>query len=92
MTNWPQRTADEEENEAVTVVTWGVFPRRAILQPTIVSLESYSQWAPEAFGLWESPLSTVAWRFRSGHCDPSWLLFNVVDSELQNVKSAGEGN
>lgn len=34
-------------------VTWGVFPGREIIQPTIVDPESYLVWKDEAFALWE---------------------------------------
>ncbi|EDV24348.1 uncharacterized protein TRIADDRAFT_26971 [Trichoplax adhaerens] len=33
-------------------VTWGVFPGREILQPTVVDPTSFSYWKDEAFALW----------------------------------------
>lgn len=33
-------------------VTWGVFPGREILQPTVVDPESFLVWKDEAFALW----------------------------------------
>ncbi|CAG7828543.1 unnamed protein product [Allacma fusca] len=33
-------------------VTWGVFPGREIIQPTVVDSESYLVWKDEAFALW----------------------------------------
>jgi len=33
-------------------VTWGVFPGREIIQPTVVDPESFLVWKDEAFGLW----------------------------------------
>lgn len=35
-------------------VTWGVFPDRPIIQPTIVDCNSFLIWKDEAFGLWQS--------------------------------------
>jgi methylenetetrahydrofolate reductase (NADPH) len=33
----------------VNVVTWGVFPGREIIQPTVVDAASFSVWKDEAF-------------------------------------------
>lgn len=34
-------------------VTWGVFPGREIIQPTVVDPESFLVWKDEAFALWK---------------------------------------
>jgi len=36
----------------VTALTWGVFPNREILQPTIYDSEVFLIWKDEAFNLW----------------------------------------
>jgi methylenetetrahydrofolate reductase (NADPH) len=36
----------------VTALTWGVFPNREILQPTIFDPSTFLVWAEEAFSLW----------------------------------------
>jgi len=36
----------------VNAVTWGVFPRQEIVQPTIVDTRSFFIWKDEAFSLW----------------------------------------
>ncbi|CAB9517675.1 Methylenetetrahydrofolate reductase [Seminavis robusta] len=36
----------------VTALTWGVFPNREILQPTIFDPSTFQVWAEEAFSLW----------------------------------------
>eukprot|EP00980_Cylindrotheca_fusiformis_P004703 scaffold993_cov110-Cylindrotheca_fusiformis.AAC.13 len=36
----------------VTALTWGVFPNREILQPTIFDPSSFLVWSEEAFSLW----------------------------------------
>ncbi len=36
----------------VTALTWGVFPNREILQPTIYDSEVFTIWKEEAFNLW----------------------------------------
>jgi methylenetetrahydrofolate reductase (NADPH) len=40
--------------ESVMAVTWGVFPNREILQPTIFDSSTFLVWAEEAFSLWTS--------------------------------------
>ena len=42
------------EEGGVTALTWGVFPNREILQPTIFSPDAFLVWAEEAFSLWSS--------------------------------------
>ncbi|CAN0337722.1 unnamed protein product, partial [Discosporangium mesarthrocarpum] len=37
---------------AVNAVTWGVFPGREIVQPTVVDAASFRAWKDEAFELW----------------------------------------
>lgn len=44
---------DEEVKEAGTnAVTWGVFPGKEIITPTIIEEVSFRAWAEEAFGIW----------------------------------------
>jgi len=38
----------------VTALTWGVFPCREILQPTIFDPDTFLVWSEEAFSLWSS--------------------------------------
>lgn len=42
------------EEGGVTALTWGVFPNREILQPTIFDPDIFLVWAEEAFSLWSS--------------------------------------
>ncbi|EFH52005.1 hypothetical protein ARALYDRAFT_905738 [Arabidopsis lyrata subsp. lyrata] len=46
--NWVSNTAQSDVN----AVTWGVFPAKEIIQPTIVDLASFKVWKDEAFGTW----------------------------------------
>lgn len=44
---------DLEMKEAGTnAVTWGVFPGKEIITPTIIEEVSFRAWAEEAFGIW----------------------------------------
>jgi len=40
------------EEGGATALTWGVFPNREILQPTIFDPATFLIWAEEAFSLW----------------------------------------
>jgi methylenetetrahydrofolate reductase (NADPH) len=40
-------------------VTWGVFPGKEIMQPTIVDTRSFLIWKDEAFGLWMSDWASI---------------------------------
>lgn len=40
--------------DTVTALTWGVFPHREIIQPTIFDPSTFLVWAEEAFSLWDS--------------------------------------
>eukprot|EP00804_Cyclotella_cryptica_P007605 CCRYP_010659-RB/>CCRYP_010659-RB protein AED:0.34 eAED:0.34 QI:1188/1/1/1/1/1/7/50/687 len=42
------------EEGGVTALTWGVFPNREILQPTIFDPDIFLIWAEEAFSLWST--------------------------------------
>jgi methylenetetrahydrofolate reductase (NADPH) len=37
----------------VNAVTWGVFPAKEVVQPTVVDPASFAVWKDEAFGAWE---------------------------------------
>lgn len=36
-----------------SAVTWGVFPNKEVLQPTVIDFESFKAWNEEAFLLWQ---------------------------------------
>ena len=37
---------------STNAVTWGVFPGKEIVTPTIIEEVSFRAWAEEAFGIW----------------------------------------
>lgn len=41
-----------EETGGINAVTWGVFPGREVVQPTVVDVRSFLVWKDEAFGAW----------------------------------------
>lgn len=46
--NWISNTKKTDVN----AVTWGVFPAKEIIQPTVVDPASFMVWKDEAFELW----------------------------------------
>lgn len=41
-----------QNSNSKSAVTWGVFPLKEVLQPTIIDYESFKAWNEEAFLLW----------------------------------------
>jgi len=68
-------------------VTWGVFPGKEIVQPTVVDAESFVVWKDEAFAVWKS-----GWAHKYPQSSPcrhlldsiinSYFLVNVVDNNF----------
>lgn len=60
----------------VTAVTWGVFPDKEVLQPTVFDPETFLVWSEEAFRLW-----TDAWAALYDECSASnELLYQIHDT------------
>lgn len=51
---------------SANAVTWGVFPGREIVQPTVVDPASFRTWKEEAFELWMSAVSGARGLLRRG--------------------------
>ena len=69
------------EDAAVNAVTWGVFPGKEVVQPTVVDSESFKIWKDEAFGLWK----TWAEVYEEGS-ESANVLSNVYDTYyLMNI-------
>lgn len=71
----------------VTAVTWGVFPDREIMQPTVVDPDAFLAWKAEAFALWLSQWaasydddSTAADVIHDIH--DSYYLIHLVDNDF----------
>ena len=87
-TNITCSAAYSEGANAMTAVTWGIFPNQEVQQPTIVSRESFLTWAPEAFKLWSAPFqctSDVPPIIQT--IQSQWLLITVVDNEFTKYPS-----
>ncbi|CAH1773146.1 unnamed protein product [Owenia fusiformis] len=68
-------------------VTWGVFPGREIIQPTVVDPIAFKHWKDEAFGLWQEswghiyPDDSVS-RKTIDFIHDNYYLVNLVDNEF----------
>lgn len=69
---------------AVTAVTWGVFPNKEILQPTVVDSKIFEVWRDEAFALWRSLWQSIYSKDSESYnliqsIHDTFYLVNVVD-------------
>lgn len=59
--------------KSVTALTWGCFPNKEILQPTVFDYDSFVVWSKEVFQLW-----TRSWAaLYEDDSDSAELLYNV---------------
>ena len=66
------------KNKQPIAVTWGVFPGREIIQPTIVDPVAFNHWRTEAFGLW-----TEQWgKLYEPESNSRKIITNIADSYL----------
>ncbi|TMW63252.1 hypothetical protein Poli38472_002193 [Pythium oligandrum] len=75
--------------KSAIAVTWGVFPNKEILQPTIVDSTSFVAWKDEAFSLWlklwaslYDDDSTASELLHEIH--DSYFLVSIVDNDFVN--------
>lgn len=68
-------------------VTWGVFPAKEIIQPTVVDPDAFLEWKKEAFALWLSswatayePDSPASELIHDIH--DTYFLVNLVDNDF----------
>ncbi|GCB68844.1 methylenetetrahydrofolate reductase (NADPH) [Scyliorhinus torazame] len=68
-------------------VTWGIFPGREIIQPTVVDPISFIYWKDEAFALWIErwaklyPTGSPSWQIIQDIHDRYYLV-NLVDNDF----------
>lgn len=62
--------------KGVCAVTWGVFPGREIIQPTVVDTNAFvSVWKDEAFALWKSQWQSL---YDKTAAAASWALIQEI--------------
>ncbi|KIW80009.1 methylenetetrahydrofolate reductase [Fonsecaea pedrosoi CBS 271.37] len=78
-------TSTSSPTNTVNAVTWGVFPSREILTPTIIEAESFRAWAQEAYAIWHE------WKrcFPRGSPESVFLEKMGKDNVLVNVVGQG---
>ena len=76
---------------AVNTVTWGMFPGKEIVAPTIIEQVSFRAWADEAYGIWSEwercyPAASPS-RYFIRACREQYLLVNVISHafKVQNA-------
>ena len=65
-----------EDPYQTTAVTWGVFPNREILQPTVFDKGTFEIWSKEAFDLWISAWASL---YDDESCSAE-LIYNIYES------------
>ncbi|KAJ2750087.1 methylenetetrahydrofolate reductase (NAD(P)H) met13 [Coemansia aciculifera] len=78
--------------DSPNAVTWGVFPGKEILQPTIVERVSFLAWKDEAFDFWNAwskvyAEESLAAALLRGICS-DWYLMNIVENNFQSHPEA----
>jgi len=68
-------------------VTWGVFPGKEIVQPTVVDPIAFNSWKDEAFGLWREQWGKLYAKDSISHqlienIHNSYYLVNLVDNNF----------
>jgi len=71
--------ANSEHN--TNAVTWGVFPGKEIVQPTVVSTDSFLVWKDEAFALWKSQWESL---YEEGSVSRQ-VISTIMSSYLMNI-------
>ncbi|KAF9327864.1 hypothetical protein BG006_008895 [Podila minutissima] len=79
---------DDEEVEDSNAVTWGVFPGKEIIQPTVIERVSFLAWRDEAFDIWREwehlyPKGSESRKLlhQIGH---DYWLFNIVNNDFRD--------
>ncbi|KAK9672132.1 hypothetical protein RND81_12G079000 [Saponaria officinalis] len=73
----------------VNAVTWGVFPAKEIIQPTVVDPVSFMVWKDEAFEIWSTSWAALYPEGDSsknvlGEVQGSYYLVSLVDNDYVN--------
>ena len=70
-------------------VTWGVFPKKEIIQPTIVDYDSFLIWKNDAFSLWKNEWGNIyekdseSYKLIDNIYNSFYLVF-IVDNDFIN--------
>merc|ERR1719443_134673 len=74
------------DDRNVNAVTWGIFPGKEVVQPTVVDSQSFLVWKDEAFALWSEWSDIYDPAAPSGRLietiQSTWYLVNLVDNNF----------
>ncbi|KAI8365379.1 methylenetetrahydrofolate reductase-domain-containing protein [Radiomyces spectabilis] len=84
--DWRRNTKTETPN----VVTWGIFPGKEVIQPTMVDATAFDTWKDEAFALWHEWAQIYDRQSASyqllNTIGNEWYLMNIVHNDFPNTK------
>lgn len=88
------RRSSEDHSGSSNAVTWGVFPGKEIITPTIIEEVSFRAWAEEAFGIWAEwervyPVGSEERKCLGGERAERWLV-NIISNEFVEKDSLWE--
>lgn len=74
--------------DTINAITWGIFPGKEVVQPTIVEGTSFMAWKEEAFRIaaeWSRcyPVDSEPYKFLQG-VSRNWVLVNIVHHDYPN--------
>lgn len=72
---------DSDSGTGTNAVTWGAFPGKEIITPTIIEEVSFRAWSEEAFGIW------AEWQRVYGPRSPSAKLIEEIRSDYWLVNA-----
>eukprot|EP00891_Asterochloris_glomerata_P001320 jgi/Astpho2/1320/e_gw1.00024.9.1_t len=77
------------DSDSVNAVTWGVFPAKEVVQPTVVDPQSFTVWKDEAFELWTTEWGSLYDKGSKSHkviqsIADNWYLVSVVENDYIN--------
>ncbi|KAF9417879.1 hypothetical protein BGZ94_009847 [Podila epigama] len=85
---------DDALVEDSNAVTWGVFPGKEIIQPTVIEKVSFLAWRDEAFEIWREwehlyPKGSESRKLlhQIGH---DYWLFNIVNNDFKDTEGIWE--
>lgn len=73
--------------DGVSAVTWGIFPGKEIIQPTVVDVETFHIWKDEAFQIWHEEWATLypegsRPRQLLDHIHDEYWLLNLIENNF----------
>ncbi|KKA28481.1 hypothetical protein TD95_002542 [Thielaviopsis punctulata] len=89
-----ENSSSGPQEPSTNAVTWGVFPGKEIVTPTIIEEVSFCAWSEEAFGIWGEwarvyPAGTASARLLEG-IRREYYLVNVIHHDFVDKEALWE--